>query len=63
MTTPSAPSTSIIRMPNPTATYTTGWANTLISAIELQSRTTNLAQSASSNVAQENAEAVSWFNG
>ena len=63
MTTPSAPSTTIIRMPTPTNTYSTQWENALILAIELQTRTANLAQTTSSTTTQDNAEAVSWFNG
>ena len=61
--TQAAPSTLIIRLPTPTNTYSTQWANSLVSAIELQTRTANLAQSTSSTTTQDNAEAVSWFNG
>mgnify|MGYP003633556072 CR=1 FL=1 len=63
MTTPGAPSTLIIRMPTPTNTYSTQWANSLVSSIELQNRTINLAQNTSSVTTEDNAEAVSWFNG
>ena len=58
-----APSSTVIRMPTPTNTYSTQWANTLISSIELQSRNSNLAQNTSSITTQEISEAVSWFNG
>tara|TARA_R110000823_G_scaffold50425_1_gene126466 strand:+ start:251 stop:439 length:189 start_codon:yes stop_codon:yes gene_type:complete len=58
-----APSSIVIRMPTPTNTYSTQWANTLISSIELQSRNSNLAQNTSSITTQEISEAVSWFNG
>ena len=58
-----APSGIDIRMPTPTNTYSTQWANTLISSIELQSRNSNLAQNTSSITTQEISEAVSWFNG
>jgi hypothetical protein len=58
-----APSSIVIRMPTPTNTYSTQWANTLVSSIELQSRNTNLAQNTSSITTQEVSEAVSWFNG
>jgi hypothetical protein len=58
-----APSSIVIRMPTPTNTYSTQWANTLISSIELQSRNSNLAQNTSSITTQEVSEAVSWFNG
>ena len=61
--TQAAPSTLVIRLPTPTNTYSTQWANSLVSAIELQTRTSNLAQSTSSTTTQDNAEAVSWFNG
>ena len=61
--TQAAPSTLVIRLPTPTNTYSTQWANSLVSAIELQTRTANLAQSTSSTTTQDNAEAVSWFNG
>ena len=58
-----APSSIVIRMPTPTNTYSTQWANTLVSSIELQSRNSNLAQNTSSITTQEISEAVSWFNG
>ena len=58
-----APSGIVIRMPTPTNTYSTQWANTLISSIVLQSRNSNLAQNTSSITTQEISEAVSWFNG
>lgn len=58
-----APSSIVLRMPTPTNTYSTQWANTLVSSIELQSRNTNLAQNTSSITTQEITEAVSWFNG
>ena len=58
-----ASSSIVIRMPTPTNTYSTQWANTLISSIELQSRNSNLAQNTSSITTQEISEAVSWFNG
>jgi|TARA_B110000971_G_C19718680_1_gene367603 hypothetical protein len=58
-----ASSSIVIRMPTPTNTYSTQWANTLISSIELQSRNSNLAQNTSSITTQEVSEAVSWFNG
>ena len=61
--TQAAPSSVVIRMPTPTNTYSTQWANTLISSIELQSRNSNLAQNTSSITTQEITEAVSWFNG
>ena len=61
--TQAAPSSIVIRMPTPTNTYSTQWANTLISSIELQSRNSNLAQNTSSITTQEISEAVSWFNG
>ena len=61
--TQAAPSSIVIRMPTPTNTYSTQWANTLISSIELQSRNSNLAQNTSSITTQEITEAVSWFNG
>ena len=61
--TQAAPSSVVIRMPTPTNTYSTQWANTLISSIELQSRNSNLAQNTSSITTQEISEAVSWFNG
>ena len=57
------PSGIVIRMPTPTKTYSTQWANTLVSSIELQSRNSNLAQNTSSITTQEISEAVSWFNG
>ena len=58
-----ASSSIVIRMPTPTNTYSTQWANTLVSSIELQSRNSNLAQNTSSITTQEISEAVSWFNG
>ena len=61
--TQAAPSSIVLRMPTPTNTYSTQWANTLVSSIELQSRNTNLAQNTSSITTQEVSEAVSWFNG
>tara|TARA_R100000935_G_scaffold55720_1_gene86062 strand:- start:3384 stop:3572 length:189 start_codon:yes stop_codon:yes gene_type:complete len=61
--TQAAPSTLIIRLPTPSGTYSTQWANSLVSAIELQTRTANLAQSTSSKTTQEISDAVSWFNG
>tara|TARA_R100001369_G_C3197210_1_gene145008 strand:+ start:56 stop:244 length:189 start_codon:yes stop_codon:yes gene_type:complete len=61
--TQAAPSGIIIRMPTPTNIYSTQWANTLISSIELQSRNSNLAQNTSNITSQEISEAVGWFNG
>jgi hypothetical protein len=58
-----APSNINIRMPTPTGTYSTTWANSLVSAIELQTRSTILSQNSSSKTTQEIVEAVSWFNG
>jgi hypothetical protein len=58
-----APTNINIRMPTPTGTYSTTWANSLVSAIELQTRSTILSQNSSSKTTQEIAEAVSWFNG
>lgn len=58
-----APSNINIRMPTPTGTYSTQWANSLVSSIELQARTASLSQNASSKITQEVVEAVSWFNG
>jgi len=58
-----APSNILIRMPTPSGTYNTSWANSLISAIELQSRNQILSQTTSSKSTEEVAEAVSWFNG
>jgi hypothetical protein len=43
-----APSNINIRMPTPTGTYSTQWANSLVSSIELQARTASLSQNASS---------------
>ena len=61
--TQAAPSGIVIRMPTPTNIYSTQWANTLISSIELQSRNSNLAQNTSNITSQEISEAVGWFNG
>jgi len=61
--TQAAPSSIVIRMPTPTNIYSTQWANTLISSIELQSRNSNLAQNTSNITSQEISEAVGWFNG
>jgi hypothetical protein len=58
-----APSNIIIRMPTPTGTYNTSWANSLISAIELQSRNQILAQTSSSKSTEDTAEALTWFYG
>lgn len=58
-----APSNINIRMPTPTGTYSTTWANSLVSSIELQTRSTILSQNSSSKTTQEIVEAVSWFNG
>lgn len=58
-----APSNINIRMPTPTRTYSTTWANSLVSAIEMQTRSTILSQNSSSKTTQEIVEAVSWFNG
>jgi hypothetical protein len=58
-----APSNILIRMPTPTGTYNTSWANTLISAIELQSRNQILAQTSSSKSTEDIAEALAWFYG
>lgn len=58
-----APTNLNIRMPTPVGTYSTTWANSLITAIEIQTRSIILSQNASSKTTQEAAEAVSWFNG
>lgn len=58
-----APANINIRMPTPTGTYSTTWANSLVSAIELQTKSAILSQNTSSRTTQEISEAVSWFNG
>jgi len=59
----SAPTNLNIRMPTPTGTYSTTWANSLVNSLELQARNIILSQSSSSKITQEISEAVSWFNG
>jgi len=59
----SAPTNLNIRMPTPTGTYSTTWANSLINSLELQARNIILSQNSSSKFTQEISEAVSWFNG
>lgn len=59
----SAPTNLNIRMPTPTGTYSTTWANSLVNSLELQTRNIILSQSSSSKTTQEISEAVSWFNG
>jgi len=58
-----APTNINIRMPTPTGTYSTTWANALVNSLELQTRNIILSQSSSSRTTQEISEAVSWFNG
>ncbi len=58
-----APTNINIRMPTPTGTYSTTWANSLVNSLELQTRNIILAQNSSSKTTQEISEAVSWFNG
>ena len=59
----SAPTNLNIRMPTPTGTYSTTWANSLVNSLELQTRNIILSQNSSSKTTQEIVEAVSWFNG
>jgi len=59
----SAPTNLNIRMPTPTGTYSTTWANSLVNSLELQTRNIILSQSSSNKTTQEISEAVSWFNG
>jgi hypothetical protein len=59
----SAPTNLNIRMPTPTGTYSTTWANSLVNSLELQTRNIILSQNSSSKTTQEISEAVSWFNG
>lgn len=59
----SAPTNLNIRMPTPTGTYSTTWANSLVNSLELQARNIILSQSSSNKTTQEISEAVSWFNG
>ena len=39
------------------------WARRVVSAIEIQQKTTELSSSTAINDAEEQAESMSWFNG
>lgn len=56
-----APTNISIRMPTPTRDYQITWANNLVSAIDLQNRSSILAQNASNKATEDIAEALSWF--
>jgi hypothetical protein len=54
----------MIRLPQPTTQNSLlTWAFQLISALDQQSRSDTLSQTSAATSTQENAEAVSWFNG
>lgn len=59
--TETAPTNISIRMPTPLSTYSIVWANNLVSSIDLQNRSSILAQNASNKVTEDIAEALTWF--
>jgi hypothetical protein len=59
--TETAPTNISIRMPTPLSTYNISWANNLVSSIDLQNRSSILAQNASNKATEDIAEALTWF--